>query len=42
MFGDVCGMKYEYGMLLKNEDGTKRNDKYAYVKWRRSDASWMV
>lgn len=42
MFGDARGTKYEHGTPLKNEDGTKRNDKYAYVKWRRSDAPWIA
>ena len=42
MFGDARGTKYEHGTPLKNEDGTKRNDKYAYVKWRQSDAPWLA
>lgn len=42
MFGDARGTKYEYGTPLRNGDGGRTNDKYAYIVKKNPDKPWVV
>ena len=42
MFGDARGTKYEHGTPLRDGDGGRTNDKYAYIVKKNPEKPWVV
>jgi hypothetical protein len=42
MFGDERGTKYEFATPLKDGDGGRKNDKYAWIASRNPTKPWMA
>lgn len=42
MFGDARGTKYEHGTPLRDADGGRTNDKYAYIVKKNPSKPWVA